>query len=60
MTTPGGQRLTRKVNKHDEDLRAHGDTTDKIKTAVDGHTRSLDRIDRIDRAVAAVESKVDR
>jgi hypothetical protein len=57
MTTPGGQRLTRKVNKHDEDLRAHGDTIDKIKTPVDGDTRSLDRIDR---AVAAVESKVDR
>jgi uncharacterized protein YoxC len=57
MTTPGGQRLTRKVNKHDEDLRTHGDTIDKIKMTVDGHTRSLDRIDR---AVAAVESKVDR
>src|SRR5882757_8236932 len=70
MAASESPRLARKVNKHDEDIRAQGDTLDQIAHVVKSHTVSLARIDatvaghtesleRIDATVAAIDSRVD-
>ncbi len=56
MAASESPRLRRKVDKHDEDIRAQGDTLDEIRHVVKGHTESLARIDA---TVAAIDSRVD-
>lgn len=44
MPSPEAARFDRRINAHDESLRAIADTVVEVKDAVDGHTRQLGEI----------------